>query len=136
MSHKSSDYKLSAVKYYLSNDTTLKDTCDIFQCKQKSLFRWVKRYLSENNVQRKTTSKDSYKVTEDIEKEVVKLVKKNITLNLCDIVFLIDKKFNVRLSDQTIYRILKKNNYTRKRIRSKYYRTLCVIKNRTKKKQI
>ena len=42
--HKSEDYKLSAVKYYLNNQVSLDDVCDIFDCPKQSLYRWVKRY--------------------------------------------------------------------------------------------
>lgn len=30
--HKSEDYKLSAVKYYLKSKKTQEETCDIFNC--------------------------------------------------------------------------------------------------------
>ena len=30
--HKSKDYKLSAVKYYLNNDVSLDNVCEIFDC--------------------------------------------------------------------------------------------------------
>ena len=30
--HHTEDYKLSAVKYYLENKTTMRDTCEIFKC--------------------------------------------------------------------------------------------------------
>ena len=29
--HKSEDYKISAVKYYLNNDVSLDDVCEIFE---------------------------------------------------------------------------------------------------------
>ena len=32
MTHKSEDYKLSAVNYYLLSDETQTDACKIFQC--------------------------------------------------------------------------------------------------------
>ena len=34
---------------------------------------------------------------------------------------MVKDKFNINLTDQTIFRILKKNKITRKRLRSKYY---------------
>jgi transposase-like protein len=40
--HKSEDYKLSAVKYYLNNEVSLDDVCKIFDCPKQSLYRWVK----------------------------------------------------------------------------------------------
>ena len=40
--HKSTDYKLSAVEYYLDNeDLSLRDTCNIYKCSKYSLVRWV-----------------------------------------------------------------------------------------------
>jgi len=39
--HKSEDYKLSAVKYYLISDDTQENVCKIFKCSVRSLLRWV-----------------------------------------------------------------------------------------------
>lgn len=33
MTHKSEDYKISAVKYYLKNKDNIRNTCKIFDCK-------------------------------------------------------------------------------------------------------
>ena len=44
MKHKTEDYKLSAVKYYLKHKISMKNTCDIFECSKKSLSRWYRRY--------------------------------------------------------------------------------------------
>ena len=37
--HKSSDYKLTAVKYFLDNNVSHLDTCKIFICNPRSLMR-------------------------------------------------------------------------------------------------
>ena len=37
--HKSEDYKLFAVKYFLENKDTQMNTCKIFKCSVRSLFR-------------------------------------------------------------------------------------------------
>jgi len=37
MKHKTKDYNLSAVKYYLSNNFSLDYVCSIFECKKSSL---------------------------------------------------------------------------------------------------
>ena len=44
--HKTEDYKISAVKYYLNNDKGdgYKKTCKIFDCKKSTLRDWIKRY--------------------------------------------------------------------------------------------
>ena len=44
--HKTEDYKISAVKYYLNNDKGdgYKKTCKIFDYKKSTLRDWIKRY--------------------------------------------------------------------------------------------
>ena len=43
MKHKTEDYKISAVKYYLKNNDSFSKTCKVFDCKKSSLQRWVER---------------------------------------------------------------------------------------------
>jgi len=37
---KSTDYKLTAVNYYLVEDKTQEEICKIFKCSRRSLMRW------------------------------------------------------------------------------------------------
>jgi len=61
--HKSTDYKLSAVEYYLNNHSlSLKNVCEIYKCSKYSLVRWVNRYLKYGTVENKTRKEGSYKV--------------------------------------------------------------------------
>ncbi len=46
MTHKSKDYKISAVKYYLNSKDNIRKTCKIFDCKKSTLQRWIQRYKS------------------------------------------------------------------------------------------
>ena len=50
MKHKTEDYKISAVKYYLSNSFSLYYVCNIFGCKKQSLTRWVKTELDKDDI--------------------------------------------------------------------------------------
>lgn len=52
MVHKHEDYKLSAVKYYLDNNVSMNNVCDIFKCRKQSLSRWVNRYEDKDNIRR------------------------------------------------------------------------------------
>jgi transposase-like protein len=52
--HKSEDYKISAVQYYLSKNKNKVQTCEIFQCHPRSLMRWVDKYNKNKNITRKT----------------------------------------------------------------------------------
>ena len=59
--HKSQDYKLSAVKYYLkSKDAS--ETCRIFECSSRSLVRWVKKYQTSQSIERKGRVNVAYKI--------------------------------------------------------------------------
>ena len=44
---KSTDYKLTAVNYYLVEDKTQDEVCKIFKCSRRSLMRWVDRYEND-----------------------------------------------------------------------------------------
>ena len=48
MKHKSDDYKISAVKYYLNNKDNIRKTCKMFDCKQTTLKVWINNY--QNNL--------------------------------------------------------------------------------------
>lgn len=63
MKHKTEDYKLSAVKYYLSNSFSLDYVCNIFGCKKQSLARWIERYNEVKELKRHNRTKISYKIT-------------------------------------------------------------------------
>jgi transposase-like protein len=63
--HKSEDYKLSAVKYYLNNDISLDNVCEIFNCPRQSLYRWVKRYEELGKIERLDRKPKSYKITKE-----------------------------------------------------------------------
>jgi transposase len=66
--HKSEDYKIIAVKYYLENDTNYTKTCEIFKCSERSLKRWIKR-LNRKQV--------SYKITKEQVKYAIQKLKEN-----------------------------------------------------------
>ena len=63
MKHKSEDYKISAVKYYLKNKLSMEEVCNIFECKKQSLSRWIERYSEDNNIVRHNKKLLSYKIT-------------------------------------------------------------------------
>jgi transposase-like protein len=48
--HKSEDYKISTINYYLNNDVSMDYVCNIFNCNKQSLLRWVKRYNVDKSI--------------------------------------------------------------------------------------
>jgi transposase-like protein len=63
--HKTEDYKMSAVKYYLKNSISLEKICEIFDCKKQSLSRWVEHYEKEKSIKRHSRKPVSYKITNE-----------------------------------------------------------------------
>lgn len=75
MTHRSEDYKISAVKYYLTSKSNLRRTCKIFNCEKSSLQRLIKRYKSSKNLTRKNRKPVSYKITKQQVKTALELLK-------------------------------------------------------------
>lgn len=75
--HKSEDYKISAVNYYLDNDVSMDYVCNIFNCKKQSLSRWVKRYNINKSIKRNNRKSISYKITKQQVNFAIKLLKQN-----------------------------------------------------------
>ena len=65
MTHKHEDLKLTAVTYYLDNDTTYAETCRIFNCSERSLKRWIDRFQDEDEIKRHNREPISYKVDKE-----------------------------------------------------------------------
>ena len=80
--HKSSDYKLTAVKYYLSHSKNQMQTCKIFGCSERSLMRWVDKYKSTNNITRKKRDYISYKITNSHISFIKQQLKQNKTITM------------------------------------------------------
>jgi transposase len=118
----SKDYKLTAVKYYLTHNKTIRDVCNkIFNCKIQSLSRWKIKYNKDGNIKRKNREQENTKITPEIITSVKNYVKLYPTTTLWECSKLINKKYKIKLSDHSIYNILHSNKITRKKLRSKYY---------------
>ena len=77
--HKSEDYKITAVKYYLENDTK---TCEIFKCSERSLKRWIERYKELEEINRLDRKSISYKITKKQVKYAIEKLKENEQISM------------------------------------------------------
>ena len=89
--HRSIDYKLSAVKYYLTNKDGYKKTCKIFDCKTSTLKDWIYLYKNTNNLSRNNRKPISYKITNKQVKYAIQLLKQNQQITMFELVKLITK---------------------------------------------
>jgi len=90
MMHKSDDYKISAVKYYLKNKDNIRKTCKIFDCKKSTLQRWIQRYNSTKNLTRRNRKSISYKISKPQVNTALDLLKQNEQLTMNEL--LVDMK--------------------------------------------
>lgn len=80
--HKSNEYILTAVQYYLVEDTTQEEVCKIFKCSPISLMRWVNQYKKEGNVNKHYRKPIAYKVKKEYIKFLLDELKSNKTITL------------------------------------------------------
>ena len=52
MKHKSEDYKLTAVEYYLVEDKSQEEVCKIFKCSPRILMKWVEKYNNDGEIEK------------------------------------------------------------------------------------
>jgi transposase-like protein len=91
--HKSEDYKLSAVKYYLNNQVSLDDVCKIFDCPKQSLYRWIKRYEELEEIKRLSRKPISYKITNEQVKYAIQKLKENEQITMEELHKIVKKRY-------------------------------------------
>jgi len=122
--HKTEDYKISAVKYYLNNDRGdgYKKTCKIFDCKKSTLRDWIKRYKTSKNLTRRNRKPISYKITKPQVKTALELLKQNEQLTMNELAIDIKKKYpSFDITPQHLGQVIRDNNKTRKRTRHEHF---------------
>jgi len=98
--HKSNDYKLSTVKYYLSHSKNQIHTCKkIFGCSERSLMRWVDKYKSINNITRKKRDYTAYKISNSHISFIKHQHEKNKTITIDELL----TKLKIKYQDLTLY---------------------------------
>lgn len=122
--HKSRDYKISAVEYYLNNKNNdgYNKTCKIFGCKKSTLRDWVKRYKKTKNLTRKNREPVSYKITRQQVNKALELLKQNEQLTMSELVIDMKKLYHdFDITPQHLGQVLRDNNKTRKRTRHEHF---------------
>ena len=77
--HKSEDFKLSAVDYYLTEDKSQEEVCKIFKCSARSLMRWVDKYKKDGEIKRHNRMPVAYKIDKNELKKNKKIKKSKKT---------------------------------------------------------
>ena len=113
--HKSEDYKITAVKYYIKSNKTQEEVCKIFGCSVRSLMRWIERYHKEGSIKRHNRKPISYKITKEQVKYILDELRKNKTITLEDLHIKTKEKFkDFNISIMHLSRIIKDNHISLK----------------------
>jgi len=118
---KSSDYKETAVNYYLVEDKSQEEVCKIFNCSRRSLMRWVEKYKNDGKISGYERIPKAYKVHKEHVDFLLEEIKKNKTITIEDLLYLLENKFpNLHLNKSDIHRIINDNNITLKLTRIRH----------------
>ena len=90
---KSSDYKLTAVQYYLVEDISQEEVCKIFKCSPWSLMRWVDKYKKDGEMTGYNRIPKAYKVHKEHVDFLLQEIKKNKTITIDDLLHLLKNKY-------------------------------------------
>jgi len=113
--HKSGDYKLSAVNYYLTEDEYQQEVCRIFKCSARSLMRWVEKYNKTGEIERHNKKPIAYKINQQEVKYILQELKQNKTITMEDLLVKVKEKFSdFDISTRHLSRIINDNNITLK----------------------
>ena len=118
---KSSDYKETAVQYYLVEDKSQEEVCKIFKCSRRSLMRWVQKYKKDGKITGYERTPKAYKVHKEHVDFLLQEIKKNKTITIEDLLYLLKNKYpNLDLNKSHISRIIHDNNITLKMTRIRH----------------
>ena len=115
------DLKLKAVNYYHKINNYVR-VCEIFECSERSLKRWVERYDKNKNVNRKTRKLGSYKLEKQHIQFIKETLRKHSDIQMNFLQELLKSKFpKLDISRQYLSDIIRDNNITRKRATFKHF---------------
>ena len=135
--HKSEDYKITAVKYYLKNNINMIDVCQIFNCSKQSLSRWVEIYKQTGTIKRNNRTNISYKITQNQVNYAIKKLKENEQITMIELYKIIKKKYkHFNVTPQHLGQVIRDNNKTRKRTRHEHFPSKRYGKDVDKKKEL
>ena len=88
------DLKLKAVNYYHKINNYVK-VCEVFECSERSLKRWIERYEKYNTVDRIPRKEGSYKIKKEHIKFIKETIKNNNDIHI-KVLFLLLKIYELR----------------------------------------
>ena len=113
--------KYLAIKYYLKNDVSQKEVSKIFNINERTFRRWLEKF-DNKELDRPERETKSYKVKKKHLEYVLKLLNKNPTWSIKLLWEYTKAHFDdFDVSQSQLSRVIRDNNVTRKRTRTRHY---------------
>ena len=114
------DLKISVIAFYNSDLFTIENCLYIFNISKSTLYNWI-NLNKQNDLQIISNKRNNYnsKITNEIQKYIITYVSKRNIFSTKNLRKCISRIFNVNISKSSIYRILKINNITNKKVTQK-----------------
>ena len=117
----STDVKLMAIDYYQKNNCSFDKVAEIFKVNEKTTRRWIDRYES-NTLENIQPRKKSYKIKQKHIDYGLKILKKTPTLSIHLLWLKIKHKYSdFDITETHLSRVIRDNNFTRKRTKIRDY---------------
>lgn len=115
------DVKIMAIEYYYKKNCTLDKVADIFKINEKTLRRWISKY-EKNKLETSHQTKKSYKIKQKHVNYALKILNKTPTLSISMLWKKIKSKYNdFDITETHLSRVIRDNNFTRKRTKIRHY---------------
>ena len=111
-----SKFKLKVIDCKKNKKLTRTQLIDVYGISNGSLYNWYNQYKS-NKLPKKVYKKS--KITADVKCYIMKYVMSKINFNRHKLIKLINKKYNVQISQSTLYKTISELNITKKKINNK-----------------
>ena len=115
------DFKSSVLNFYFSDLFTIDNAIYIFGISKSTLYNWVNGLHKSNTITKSNIrTKYNSKITNEIQNFIVTCVTKKSIFSIKNLKRRILKIFSIAVNKSSIYRVLKINNITHKKINNKF----------------
>ena len=122
MSHLAPELKMKILSIYEDGKYTQKELANHFKISERTLKRWLQNKNNNKPFSRKIRKYESYKVRAIHVNYVIKMLEKEPTITMPNLLNKLKKKFtDCNISIRHLTRVVRENNYTRKRTRIRHY---------------
>lgn len=122
MAHLEHELKLKILDLYEDGRYTQKELANRFKISDRTIKRWVQNKKNNKNLSRKERKYESYKLRSIHVKYAIKMLEKEPTITIPNLLNKLKIKFtDCNISIRHLTRVVRENNYTRKRTRIRHY---------------